>query len=71
MACSSEGFWSFSLFCLRSMVDWNDPEMLRILLNPARYKPLYCPVKFKPVRSNGFRMINLAKLFKDYNAAGA
>ena len=28
----------------------NDPQMLGILLNSARYKPLYCPAKFRPVR---------------------
>jgi type IV secretory pathway TrbD component len=28
----------------------NDPQMPYILLNSARYKPLYCPVKFNPVR---------------------
>jgi type IV secretory pathway TrbD component len=39
-----------ALFLFAQWSTHNDPQMLRILLNSARYKPLYCPVKFKPVR---------------------
>ena len=39
-----------ALYLLAQWSNKNDPQMLRILLNSARYKPLYCPVKFSPVR---------------------
>lgn len=36
--------FSFSVWATR-----NDPQMLRILLNSAKYKSQYCPMKFKPL----------------------
>ena len=39
-----------ALFLFAQWSTQNDPQILRILLNSARYKPLYCPVKFKPLR---------------------
>jgi type IV secretory pathway TrbD component len=39
-----------ALYVLAQWSTKNDPQLLRILLNSARYKPLYCPVKFKPLR---------------------
>jgi type IV secretory pathway TrbD component len=39
-----------ALYFLAQWSTRNDPQMLRILLNSSRYKPLYCPVKFEPVR---------------------
>ena len=39
-----------ALFLFAQWSTRNDPQMLHILLNSARYKPLYCPVKFEPLR---------------------
>ena len=37
-----------ALFFFGQWCTHHDPKMLHILLNSAKYKPLYCPVKFKP-----------------------
>ena len=39
-----------TLFALGSWATKTDPKILHILLNSAKYKTQYCPIKFKPIR---------------------
>jgi type IV secretory pathway TrbD component len=39
-----------TLFALGSWATKTDPKNLHVLLNSAKYKSQYCPMKFKPIR---------------------
>jgi len=38
-----------ALFILGQTATRTDPQILRILLNSAKFKAVYCPAKFKPI----------------------
>ena len=44
-----------ALFLFSQWATKTDPHILRILLNSAKYKAQYCPVKFKPIRVERLR----------------